>query len=105
MKTRYNICTISIACLLFIQQVISGCAMTTSGNLYKKNVALNSRKLFQSKCSKCHDLPVIDAYPYAPDDWTNIVDAMVEIEEAGQYISAEEAEEIKEYLKRSRQVR
>ena len=33
-------------------------------------------------------MPIIDAYPYTPDEWANIVDAMVEIKEAEQiYIS------------------
>ncbi len=105
MKTHCNVHTISIVCLLFIQLLITGCAMTTSGGLYKKDVALDSQKLFRSKCSNCHDLPIIDAYPYTQDDWANIVDAMVEIKEAEQYISAKEAEKIKEYLKRLIQVR
>ena len=100
MKTHCNVHTISIVCLLFIPLLITGCAMTTSGGLYKKDVALDSQKLFQSKCSKCHDLPIIEAYPYTPDEWANIVDAMVETEEAGQYISAEEAKKIKGYLRK-----
>lgn len=99
MNARCSVCATFILFLLFIQPLISGCVMTSSKNLYKKDGALDSQQLFQDKCSKCHELPDINAYPYTPDDWANIVDNMIETEEAGQYISLEEAEEIKNYLR------
>ncbi len=105
MKTHCNVCTISIVFLLFIQLLITGCAMTTSRDLYKKDVALDSQKLFQDRCSKCHELPVIDAYPYAPGDWAKIVDVMVDTKEARKFMTMDEEEKIKVYLGRQSQAR
>jgi hypothetical protein len=100
MKIRSNIYTILIFFLLLIQQIISGCAMTTSRDVYNEDARLSDRYVFQDKCSKCHELPDIEAYPYSPDDWTKIVDFMLVTKEAEQHISMEEAEEIKSYLRR-----
>ncbi len=86
--------------MLLIQQILSGCAMTTSRDVYNEDARLSDRYVFQDKCSKCHELPDIEAYPYSPEDWTNIIDSMLETKEAGQYISIEEAEEIKSFLRR-----
>lgn len=74
--------------------------MASPKYLYKKDGALDSQQLFQDKCSRCHDLPDVDAYSYTPDNWSNIVDDMIETKEAGQYISLEEAEKIKNYLRK-----
>ncbi len=105
MKTHCSVSTISIVFLLFIQLFIIGCAMTTSRDLYTKDVVLDSQKLFQDKCSKCHELPVIDAYPYAPSDWANIVDAMVDTKEARKFMTMDEEEKIKVYLGEQSQAR
>jgi hypothetical protein len=86
--------------MLLIQQILSGCAMTTSRDLYDEDARLSDRYVFQDKCSKCHELPDIEAYPYSSDDWAKIVDSMLETKEAEQHISMEEAEEIKSYLRR-----
>ncbi len=86
--------------MLLIQQILSGCAMTTSRDHYNEDARLSDRYVFQDKCSKCHELPDIEAYPYSSDDWAKIVDSMLETKEAEQHISMEEAEEIKSYLRR-----
>ncbi len=86
--------------MLLIQQILSGCAMTTSRDIYNEDAKLSDRYVFQDKCSKCHELPDIEAYPYSSEDWAKIIDSMLETKEAGQYISIEEAEEIKTFLRR-----
>ncbi len=86
--------------MLLIQQILSGCAMTASRDVYDEDARLSDRYVFQDKCSKCHELPDIEAYPYSSDDWAKIVDSMLETKEAEQHISMEEAEEIKSYLRR-----
>ena len=100
MKKRSNIYTILIFFLLLIQQIISGCAMTASKGIINEDAGLSDRYIFRDKCSKCHELPDIEAYPYSPDDWAKIVDSMLETKEAEQHISMEEAEEIKSFLRR-----
>ncbi len=89
-----------IISLFVAQQIISGCAMTASRDIYKEDARLSDRYVFQDKCSKCHELPDIEAYPYSSDDWAKIVDFMLETKEAEQHISMEEAEEIKSFLRR-----
>lgn len=87
--------------LLLIQQILSGCAMTASEDINNnKDDGLSDRYVFQEKCSKCHELSDIEAYPYSPKDWAKIVDLMLEAKEAEKYISMEEAKNIKGYLKR-----
>ncbi len=105
MKTYCNVSIVSIVYLLCIQLLITGCAMTTSRDLYKKDLALDSQKLFQDKCSKCHELPVINSYPYAPGDWANVVDAMIDTKEARKFMTMDEEEKIKVYLGRQSQAR
>ena len=100
MKKRSNIYTILIFFLLLIQQIISGCAMTASKGIINEDAGLSDRYIFRDKCSKCHELPDIEAYPYSPDDWAKIVDSMLETKEAEQHISMEEAKEIKSFLRR-----
>ena len=79
MKRRSNVYIILIVFLLFVQQIISGCATTVTKDLYKKElhkeeVDLVSQKLYQNKCSLCHELPDVDAYPYTPEQWASIID-------------------------------
>ncbi len=105
MKTRYNIYVISIACMLFLQQIISGCTAPVTKDLYKKKlyneeVDLIGRNLFKNKCSLCHELPDIDTYPYAPEDWSSIIDIMHDTKAAKKFITVEEAERIKAFLRR-----
>ena len=100
MKILYHVQIILTIFTLLIQQILSGCAMTTSRDVYNEDARLSDRYVFQDKCSKCHELPDIEAYPYSPDNWTKIVDYMLETKEAEQHISMEEAEEIKSFLRR-----
>ncbi len=104
MKRRSNVYAILIVFLLLTQQIISGCTTTATKELYEKDlyreeVDLVSQELYQVKCSLCHELPVIDAYPYTPEEWASIINYMHDTKEAGKFISAEETEEIKGYLK------
>ncbi len=100
MKTLYLVQTILTVFLLFIQPLISGCTTTVSKGINNEDAGLSDRYVFQNKCSKCHELPDIEAYPYSSDDWAKIVDSMLETKEAEQHISIEEAEEIKNFLRR-----
>jgi uncharacterized protein YceK len=99
-----------IVFLLFVQQIISGCATTVTKDLYKKElhkeeVDLVSQKLYQNKCSLCHELPDIDAYPYTPEQWAGIIDFMHDTKAARKFITIEETEKIKIYLGRLSQTR
>jgi uncharacterized protein YceK len=110
MKRRSNVCIILIVFLLFVQQIISGCATTVTKDLYKKElhkeeVDLVSQKLYQNKCSLCHELPDIDAYPYTPEQWAGIIDFMHDTKAARKFITIEETEKIKVYLGRLSQTR
>ncbi len=110
MKTRCNIYIILIAVLLFVQQIISGCTAPVSKGLYKKDlyreeVDLISRNLYKDKCSLCHKLPDIDAYPYTPEQWAGIIDFMHDTKAARKFITIEETEKIKVYLGRLSQTR
>ncbi len=105
MKLRCNVYIILIAVLLFIQQIISGCTAPVSKDLYKKDLYMEeedwiSGDLFKNKCSLCHELPDIDAYPYTPDQWASIIDIMHDTKADRKFITIEEAEKIKVYLKR-----
>ena len=100
MKTLYLVQTILTVFLLLIQPLISGCAMTASKGINNEDAGLSDRYIFRDKCSKCHELPDIEAYPYSSDDWAKIVDSMLETKEAEQHISMEEAEEIKSFFRR-----
>ena len=110
MKIRCNTYLILIAVLLLIQQIISGCTAPVSKDLYKKDlykeeVDLISRDLFQDKCSLCHELPDIDAYPYTPEQWASIIDIMHDTKAARKFMTIEETEKIKAYLGRLSQTR
>ncbi len=115
MKRRCNVHTILVVFLLLIQPLISGCTTTVTKDLrkeglykkelHKEEVDLVSQELYQVKCSLCHELPVIDAYPYTPEEWANIINYMHDTKEAGKFISAEETEKIKGYLENMSQSR
>ena len=110
MKIRFNVYIILIALLLLIQQIISGCTAPVSKGLYKKDlyreeVDLISRNLFNDKCSLCHELPDIDAYPYTPEQWASIIDIMHDTKAARKFVTIEETEKIKVYLGRLSQTR
>jgi len=103
MKTRFNIYIILIALLLIVQQIISGCTAPMSKDLYKKELYreeenLVSKKLYKDKCSLCHELPDIDAYPYTPEQWAGIIDFMHDTKAARKFMTIEETEKIKGYL-------
>ncbi|GAX61527.1 cytochrome c, mono- and diheme variant [Candidatus Scalindua japonica] len=98
-RTAY---AIMIVFLLFIQQVISGCSTTVTkslqkDNMHKTEVDLVSRNLYQSKCVLCHELPKINEY--TSDEWTSIIDYTHDTKAARKFITIEEAEKIKSYLK------
>jgi hypothetical protein len=115
MIVRCNVYIILIALLLFIQQIISGCTAPVSKDLYKKDLSkeewhkkevdLISRNLFNDKCSLCHELPDIDAYPYTPEQWSSIIDIMHDTKAARKFMTREDAEKIKIYLGRLSQAR
>ena len=110
MKRRCNVYMILIAVLMLIQQIISGCTTTVTKDLYKKElhkeeVDLVSQKLYQNKCSLCHELPDVDAYPYTPEQWAGIIDFMHDTKAARKFITIEETEKIRIYLTRQSQTR
>jgi len=85
--------------LMLTQQILSGCAIMASRDIYNEDARSNAKCIFQDKCSKCHELPVIDAYPYSPEDWAKLVDAMLQVKEAEQFMSIEDAEIIKGHIR------
>ncbi len=119
MKKRSNVYTIMIVFLLFIQQIISGCATTVTKDVQKEELiredthkeelvkeelpkeeaGLVRQKLYKDKCSPCHILPDIDAYGYTPEQWAIIIDNMHDPLKYSEVITAEEDEKIKDYLK------
>jgi hypothetical protein len=66
--------------------------------VYQEEVDVSSQNLFRDKCSLCHELPDIEGYHYSPDDWADIVDYMLKIDEMEQKVSRKEVERIKNYL-------
>ncbi len=119
MKTRSNVYTILIISLLFIQQIISGCATTVTKDVQKeelireaplkeevvkeelpeKAAGVDSQKLYEGKCSPCHELTDIGAYSYTPEQWINTIDGMHNPMDYSAFITSEEDEKIKDYLK------
>ena len=104
MNKRSSIYTIMLVILLFVQQFISGCATTVTmdlhkENLYKIEVDPISQKLFNIKCSLCHELPDIDAYPYTPEQWSSVIDNMHDTKASRKFITVEEEDKIKGYLR------
>ncbi len=110
METRCNEYIILIVLLLFIPQIISGCTAPVSSDLYEKDVYreevdLIGKDLFENKCSLCHELPDIDTYPYTAEDWSSVIDIMHDTKAARKFITIEEVEKIRVYLKRRSQIR
>jgi hypothetical protein len=125
MKKRSGIYTILIIVLLFVQQFISGCATTVTKDLHKEGliredlrneelvkeklhkeeVDLVSQTLFNIKCSLCHELPDVNAYPYTPEQWSSVIDVMHDTKASRKFITVEEEDKIKVYLGRLSQAR
>jgi hypothetical protein len=123
MKKRSNIYTILIVFLLLIQQIISGCATTMTKDvqkkeliredshkeelvkeeLHKEEAGLVSQKLYKNKCFPCHELPDIGACGYTPEQWVKIIDGMHNPADYSAFITSEEDEKIKAYLKNKSQ--
>ncbi len=108
MKKRSNVYTILIVFLLLIQQIILGCTTTVTkdvqkeelirGDSHKEEGGLVSQKLYKNKCFPCHELQAIAAYGYTPEQWVKVIDAMHD-REYSEFITLEEDEKIKDYLK------
>jgi len=110
MNKRSSIYTIMLVILLFVQQFISGCATTVTKDLHKENlykieVDPISQKLFNIKCSLCHELPDIDAYPYTPEQWSSIIDIMHDTKASKKFMTIEDTDKIKVYLKNMSQTK
>mgnify|MGYP000026486771 FL=1 len=109
-KRRCNVYIIWIVVLLFMQQFISGCATTVTKDLHKKDLYkqdvqkeemdLVHQKLFRNKCSICHELPDVNAYPYTPEQWASIIDIMHDTKASKKFMTIEDTEKIKIYLGR-----
>ena len=122
MKRRSNVYTILIVFMLFIQQIISGCATTVTKDvqdvqkeelireaplkeevvkeeLPEKEAGPDGQKLYEGKCSPCHELLDIDAYGYTPKQWVIIIDNMHDPMKYSEVITSEEDAKIKDYLK------
>ncbi|MDR4499649.1 MAG: hypothetical protein MRK02_17280 [Candidatus Scalindua sp.] len=102
MKIHSNVYTILIVFLFLIQQIISGCSTTVTKGLQKEDLRkietdLVSQNLFKNKCSLCHELPDIDGF--SSEEWTAIIDYTHDTKAARKFITLEEAEKIKTYLK------
>jgi len=110
MNKRSSIYTIMLVILLFVQQFISGCATTVTKDLHKEElhkieVDPISQKLFNIKCSLCHELPDIDAYPYTPEQWSSIIDIMHDTKASKKFMTIEDTDKIKVYLKNMSQTK
>jgi len=110
MNKRSSIYTIMLAILLFIQQFISGCATTVTKDvqkeeLHKIEVDPISQKLFNIKCSLCHELPDVNAYPYTPEQWSSIIDIMHDTKASKKFMTIEDTDKIKVYLKNMSQTK
>ncbi len=120
MKRRSNVYTILIVLMLFIQQIISGCATTVTKDVQKEELIreaplkeevvkeelpekeagpVSQQKLYEDKCSPCHILPDIAAYGYTHEQWVKTIDGMHNPADYSAYISPEEDAKIKDYLK------
>ena len=118
MKRRSNVYIILIVFMLFIQQIISGCATTVTKDvqkeelireaplkeevvkeeLHKEEADPDGQKLYKDKCFPCHELSDIDAYGYTPEQWVIIIDNMHDSIKYSEIITLEEDEKIKDYL-------
>ncbi|MDV5120940.1 MAG: cytochrome c [Candidatus Scalindua sp.] len=119
MKRRSNVYIILIVFMLFIQQIISGCATTVTKDvqkeelirevphkeelakeeLHKEEADPDGQKLYKDKCFPCHELSDIDAYGYTPQQWVIIIDNMHDPMKYSEVITSEEDAKIKDYLK------
>ncbi len=119
MKNCSNVYTILIVFLLLIQQIISGCTTTVTKDVQKEDLiredshkeelvkeelhkeasGLVGQKLYKDKCFPCHELQDIDAYGYTPEQWVSVIDAMHNPRDYSAFITLEEDEKIKGYLK------
>ncbi len=119
MKRRSNVYIILIVFMLFIQQIISGCATTVTKDvqkeelirevphkeelvkeeLHKEEADPDGQKLYEGKCFPCHELSDIDAYGYTPQQWVIIIDNMHDPMKYSEVITSEEDAKIKDYLK------
>ena len=114
-KRHCNVYIIWIIVLLFMQQFISGCATTVTKDLHKEDLVKDElhkeevdrdrQKLFNIKCSLCHELPDVNAYPYTPEQWSSVIDNMHDTKESRKYITVEDEDKIKIYLGRLSQTR
>ena len=119
MKRRSNVYTILIVFMLFIQQIISGCATKVTKDVQKEELIkedtlkeevvkeelhkedadlVSQQKLYKDKCFPCHELSDIDAYGYTPEQWVIIIDNMHDPIKYSEIITLEEDEKIKDYL-------
>jgi hypothetical protein len=109
--------------MLFIQQIISGCATTVTKDVQKEELIKEAplkeevvkeelpkeeagpddQKLYKDKCFPCHELSDIDAYGYTPEQWVIIIDNMHDPIKYSEVITPEEDEKIKDYLKNKSQ--
>ena len=120
MKTRFNTYIILVAVMLFIQQFISGCATTVTKDphkedllredlikdeLHKEEADPASQKIFHIKCSICHELPDVNAYSYTPEQWSSVIDIMHDTKAARKFMTLEDTEKIKVYLRKLSQTR
>ncbi len=123
MKRRSYVYTILIVFMLFIQQIISGCATTVTKDVQKeelireaplkeevtkeelpeKEAGPDSQTLYNDKCSPCHVLPDIAAYGYTPEQWVITIDNMHDPTKYSEVITSEEDAKIKDYLKNKSQ--
>ncbi len=119
MKKSSNVYTILIVFLLFIQQIISGCATTVTKDIQKEELIkedprkeelvkeeihkeeedLFGQYLYKFICSTCHTLPDTGDYDYTPEEWSDIADSMYDTMEHRKLITLKEVEKIKDYLK------
>ena len=124
MKRRSNVYTILIVFMLFIQQIISGCATTVTKDVQKEELireaplkeevvkeelpkddagSVSQQKLYEDKCSPCHILPDIAAYGYTSGQWVITIDGMHDPMKYSEVITSEEDAKIKDYLKNKSQ--
>jgi hypothetical protein len=106
--------------MLFIQQIISGCATTVTKDVQKEELIreaplkeevvkeelpkddagpVSQQKLYEDKCSPCHILPDIAAYGYTSGQWVITIDGMHDPMKYSEVITSEEDAKIKDYLK------
>jgi mono/diheme cytochrome c family protein len=58
-----------------------------------------SRAVYETKCASCHELDGPWNSNFAPDDWESVVNEMLYVEEADEFITRREADRITDYLR------